>query len=139
MLTLSQAISATSDSPSGSPADFATSGSTAVSGNVRQVLAGTVLSSTVFPTDTPARAASGYVEKDVPSVQVSAALSRAAVDAVFASHRSALDQTVLPADSEASAFPGHGWRPGFLDSWDQNKTADSSVTTLDKVLARFGV
>jgi hypothetical protein len=64
-----------------------------------------------------------------------------AIDAVFASHRSALAQTVPAADIRQSARPW-AWLAAIESSWnssDQNKTTDSTVEALDEVLARFGV
>ena len=62
-------------------------------------------------------------------------------DAVFKSHRSVFDQTVLPADNAQSA-PPWAWLAAIESSWntsDQNKTSGSTVEALDMVLARFGL
>jgi len=72
---------------------------------------------------------------------VPSAMSSVASDAVFTSHRSAFDQALSPADIAQSARP-RAWLAAIESSWnssDQNKTTDSNVEALDKVLARFGV
>jgi phytoene dehydrogenase-like protein len=68
-------------------------------------------------------------------------MSKATIDAVFASHQSALDPTVAPADNAQSAG-AWAWLAAIESPWnssDQNKTTDSTVAALDEVLARFGV
>jgi len=68
-------------------------------------------------------------------------MSRLVVDAVFVSRRSAFDQTISPADNAHSAISWAwlGVIEGTWNSTDRNKTSDSQVEALDKVLARFGV
>jgi hypothetical protein len=68
-------------------------------------------------------------------------MSKATIDAVFASRRSALDRAVSPVDNAHSALPW-AWLAAIENSGnssDQNKATDSNVDALDKVLARFGV
>jgi phytoene dehydrogenase-like protein len=70
-----------------------------------------------------------------------ATMSRATIEAVFASHRSVLDPTVAPAGNAQSAG-AWAWLAAIESPWnssDQNKTTDSTVAALDKVLARFGL
>ncbi len=70
-----------------------------------------------------------------------AVMSRATIDAVFASHRSAVDQTVSSPGIPHSAG-SWAWLAAIESSWnssDQNKTTESNVAALDRVLARFGV
>jgi autotransporter-associated beta strand protein len=81
------------------------------------------------------------VAKAAPLAATPPAMSRATIDAVFASHRPAFDQTVLPADNSQSACPW-AWLAAIESSWnsaDQNQKTGSNVEALDKVLARFGV
>ncbi len=73
--------------------------------------------------------------------EMPAVVSRATVDAVFTPHRLAFDRTLLPAGNAQSAHPW-AWLAAIESSWNspnQNKTTDSNVEALDKVLARFGV
>jgi hypothetical protein len=68
-------------------------------------------------------------------------MSRATIDAVFASHRSALDQTVVSPGIPHSAG-SWAWLAAIESSWnssDQDNRTDATVAALDKVLARFGV
>jgi autotransporter-associated beta strand protein len=70
-----------------------------------------------------------------------AAILRATVDAVFASHPSAFDRTGAPRDNAQSAQP-LAWFAASESYWnygDQGKTNGLTVEALDKVLARFGV
>jgi len=70
-----------------------------------------------------------------------ATLSIVANDALFASHRSAINRTASPADTAQSVRPW-AWLEAMensLNSTDQNKTTGSMVGALDTVLARFGV
>jgi len=81
------------------------------------------------------------VAKAAPTPATPPTMSRASIDAVFATHRSAFDQTVPPADIVQPAFP---WAclAALETSWntaDYNQKTDSNVEALDKVLARFGV
>jgi autotransporter-associated beta strand protein len=72
---------------------------------------------------------------------VPAVMSKATIDAVFASHRSALDQTVFSADNAHSALPW-AWlavMESSGNSSDQDQTTNAKVEALDKVLARFGL
>jgi autotransporter-associated beta strand protein len=74
-------------------------------------------------------------------METPAVMSRTTIDAVFASHRLALDQSVSTAAVRQSAHPG-AWLAAIESSWnsfDQNKMTDSTVTALDKVLAQYGV
>ena len=85
---------------------------------------------------------SPFVQRQVENVSYGpATMSRATIDAVFASHRSALDQTV---SSPGIPHPAGSWAwlAAIETSWnssDQNKTTDSKVAALDKVLAQYGV
>jgi autotransporter-associated beta strand protein len=64
-----------------------------------------------------------------------AAMSRDAVDAVFASDQSAFDGAVSPVD-RASSAAAWAW---LANSTDQNRKAGSTVAALDMVLAQYGV
>jgi len=85
---------------------------------------------------------SPFSERQVKNLShVPATLSRLTINAVFTSRRSAFDQTVSPADIAQTALRW-AWFAAIESSWnssDQNKTTDSNVEALDKVLARFGV
>ena len=77
----------------------------------------------------------------VPVAAPAATVSSAASDAVFKSYRSPVDPTVAPADNVQSARPW-AWLAAIESPWnssDQNKTTDSKVAALDKVLAQYGV
>jgi autotransporter-associated beta strand protein len=81
------------------------------------------------------------VAQIVHSSATPTAPSTAARDAVFASHRSAAGPTVASADSAQSPRPW-AWLAAIEGPWnaaDQNQTTDSTVTALDKVLARLGI
>ena len=96
--TLSPTISAPSGSPAKTPPDFTATVTTTRYDAVRQVSAGAAPLSTHCGTDAAARTASASIAKDVPPVAMPAATSRVTIDAVFASHRSAFEQTVSLAD-----------------------------------------
>jgi autotransporter-associated beta strand protein len=136
----SPAISAALDSPSDTPLNLATE-AVMVGNTVQQAAVIAAPSSTHWGTDRSASAASAVFVKDVPSVATPTALWGLRVDAVFALHRSARDQTTLPADNAQSARPW-AWPAAIESSWnsaDQDKTTDAKIAALDKVLARFGV
>ncbi len=70
-----------------------------------------------------------------------ASVSNVASDAVFASHRAALDPTVAPAENRQAARPW-AWLAAMessASSADPCQATESKVAALDKVLARFGV
>ena len=81
------------------------------------------------------------VTKAAPAAATPPTMSRASIDTVFATHRSAFDQTVPPGDIAQSTGPW-AWLAALESSWntaDHNQKTDSNVEALDKVLARFGV
>jgi len=65
-------------------------------------------------------------------------MSRATIDAVFTSHRSAFDQTISPVDIARSAHPW-AWLAANESPWNSSDQNKMTVEALDKVLARFGV
>jgi autotransporter-associated beta strand protein len=86
-------------------------------------------------------AASVSAAKDAPAAAAPVAMSGTTIDAVFASHQSALDPTVAPAGNAQSAG-AWAWLAAIESAWnssDQNKMTDSTVAALGKVLARFGL
>ena len=94
------------------------------------------------PAETPVDfAASVSAAKDAPAAATPVAMSRATIDAVFASRRSAFDPTVAPA---ANAQSAGAWARlvAIESSWNssnQDNRTDPLVEALDRVLARFGV
>jgi autotransporter-associated beta strand protein/parallel beta-helix repeat protein len=102
-------------------------------------------------TSAPMVAASGLVEGPVAASARAATLgstsemptvvSRVTVDAVFKSYRSVIHRIVASLDIPQSAS-AWVWLTAIESSWNspyQKKTTDSTVQTLDRVLARFGV
>jgi autotransporter-associated beta strand protein len=137
--TLSTAISATSGSPANTPVDFATSATTAMDAGVQCSLAVAAPSGTHAKTDMAARAASVFLAKAAPSATMPIAMSSVVRDAVFASHRPAIDRTISCADIAQSAR-AWAWLAATESPWnssDQNRTTDSEVAARDEVLARY--
>jgi RHS repeat-associated protein len=107
-----------------------------------------VIASTPAGTSVPAPAASTLsmvLERQVENLSYGprpAALSRAAIDAVFASHRPALDQAAAPARSTGSAGAWAWWLAANGSSGDssgQNQQTEAKIAALDRVLAQYGL
>jgi len=100
------------------------------------VFANAPVTAPVVPTLSP------FVQRQVENLSYGpATMSATTIDAVFASHRSALDQALSPADHAQSARPW-AWLAAMESSGnssEQNQTTNSAVAALDKLLARFGV
>ena len=139
--TLSPALSAVPGNPPATPQGTASAATTTVYDTVQQMSAVAAPSSTLSGSGATARVASASVATNASSMATPAAMSSVRVDAVFTSYRSAFDQTVPPADIAQSARPW-AWLAAIESFWnssDQDKTTDSGVAALNKVLARFGV
>ena len=121
--SLSPSRPVTPNSPVVTPMDFAASAGGVA---VQQATAFTAASSKHSRTDLSAG---------------SAPMSSGASEVVFKSYRSPVDRTISRADNAQSAHPW-AWLTTIESSWnsaDENKTTESKVAALEKVLARFGV